>query len=265
MQKRTIMDILALSNISSFVYFYEDRVSLAIAFNISDVSERATLGLLEKGMVHRDMKTAVNVDEILVLRYLCFSRGRSVIDVLPGQRVVSLSRWDTIHPTIAALTSMYRNRRDKDNEVSKKDEMIILTAYDRYSGNHVVWEMLPFCLYYVSNQITWYYHDHSYKYDAAYRDILGDIGIPLKHLPASSAIEYIEDCMAKGRAPMIVKKSIAYNLVSKWPTTYLIDELYKLQRIDILTAFFARWPEKKKNVFWQTEKDMNRNYPKLLK
>jgi len=65
-----MLDIVCLSNISSYVYRYRTRVNLARAFNIKDQSERAMIGIIEESMPKEMMKMAVAFDPILIVRYV---------------------------------------------------------------------------------------------------------------------------------------------------------------------------------------------------
>ncbi len=251
------MDILTLSNISGYVYFYEDRVSLAIAFNVSDVIERAALGIVEKGMTHEDMEMAVNLDAFLILRYLHIRRGVSTLEVHDGQPPSFVN-------AIFFLDDCYHRRIDDNRTLPKNEEVIILTAYDRYRGNKAVVGMVPYRTCYVPNQVTWYYRGMTYKYDAAYRNVLEDVGFSLHGVDAPTAMIYISHCVRHGNIPMFIDGILACNHDNRLFFMCLIDELYNYGRVDIIAAIIERWPEARKEIFWMTEERMKKSHPEIF-
>jgi hypothetical protein len=65
-----MLDIVCLSNISSYLYLYRTRVNLIRAFNVKDQLERAMIGIIEESMSKEMMKMAVAFDPILIVRYI---------------------------------------------------------------------------------------------------------------------------------------------------------------------------------------------------
>lgn len=263
-EKRTTMDILTLSNISGYVYFYDDRVSLAIAFNVSDATERASLGIVEKGMTHEDMEMAVNLDAFLILRYLHIRRGVSTLEVRDGQPPSFIQE-------IFLLDDCYHRRIDDHSlarrgykTLPKNEEVIVLTAYDRYRGHKAVTGMVPYRTCYVPNQVTWYYHGMTYKYDAAYRNVLEDVGFPLHCVDAPTAMIYISYCVHHGKIPTLIDGTLACNRDNRLFFMCLIDELYNHHRVDIIAAIIERWPDAKKEIFWMTDERLKKSHPEIF-
>ncbi len=257
-QKRTMMtiaaslDILVLSNISRYLYFYDDRVTFALAFNVTDASSRATLGIIERSMSKADMENAVNVDAFLVLRYLFFHRSATALRIFPRQSPPFID-------TIAALNDMYHARYG--TTPTKKEETIILTAYDRYRGNGFIRDLLPGRVADTSNQITWYYLGQPYSYNEAYRDIIEDDGISILTISVADAITFISRCLSYGRVPVCIKaRLICLRAYHVW-FEELIEGAFKCRRIDIVAAIVEKWSDAERCV----TQEMKDRHPRLLK
>lgn len=246
------MDILALSNISRYVYFYDDRVAFALAFNVTDASSRATLGIIERSMSHVDMENAVNVDAFLILRYLFFHRISSNLRIGAYKSPLFIA-------TIAALDDMYHARYS--TTPLKKEATIILTAYDRYRGNGFVRDLLPGGVTDTSNQITWYYLGQAYSYNEAYRDIIEEDGISILTISVADAIAFISRCISYGRVPVCIKaRLICLRTHHVW-FRELIKGAFKCRRIDIVAAIVKKWPDAER---WVTQ-EMKDRHPKILR
>ncbi len=178
------LDILTMSTISGYVYFYEDRVSLAIAFNFSDVFDRAAIGLVEKGMDKRMMLSAIRFDPILIARY--YSINRSVPFGLGGDCQVIID-YMTGHVD-----------QDKLN--------IVMVAIDRFKGPKLLVEKADKRPYRIGNQVAQqYYHAiREYTFDPSLRDIVDDIGLDLMDSAPYEIAEYLS-CIPDGHYPYILE------------------------------------------------------------
>jgi len=126
-----MFDILCLSNIIGYVYFYDDRVSLVIALNIHDIEDRRQLGIIDN---HAPF---VKVDDhFLLLRY--YFR-----DDVP--------RWRLDGYAHISKTGM-----------SQEMMVVYANAFDRYKFPHILVEKACKSVKHVVGQYSSYYYGHEH-------------------------------------------------------------------------------------------------------
>lgn len=119
-----MFDNLVASIISSYIYYYDDRVSFALAFNVRN---RAEIGLIEKSMTDDEMTMAVAFDNHLMVRYHHL-RGE-----YPKNMDVLMNSISCMHRYSWYFRGVFESYMDN----------IILITHDRFGGIKALEKYVP--------------------------------------------------------------------------------------------------------------------------
>lgn len=114
-----MLDILCLTEISQYIYHYDNHVAFVLGFNVTSASDRVSLGIIDRSLKSESFN-ASRREPYLILRYM-YIFGRSSFD-----------------PRVNILATFMMSRRNGPHVPYIGDRDELLTAIDRYGSPEVL-------------------------------------------------------------------------------------------------------------------------------